>query len=93
MLHNIVELGGDLTTGSYELRQVGCSTLLNLFTQYQGHWGSFVCFLFFSIYKGVPQEEAVYFIPCYKRMLALQGVLLLSHNEHNYGQQPSCGHI
>ena len=42
---------------------------------------------FFSVYKRCPskQEAAVCFIPCDKRMLALQRVLLLSHNEHNYG--------
>lgn len=58
MLHNIMELGTDLTTGSYELLQVGCSTLLNLFNQYQGHWRSFVCFLFFFQYiKDVPQSR------------------------------------
>ena len=51
--------------------------------------------VFFSVYKRCPskQEAAVYFILCSKRMLALQRVLLLSHNEHNYGQQPSCGRI
>ena len=80
-------MGTDLTTGSHELLQVVCSTLLNLFNQYQGHRRSFVCFLFFSVYKRCPskQEAAVCFLPCYKRMLALQRVLLLSHNEHNFG--------